>query len=462
MSEKKKHIIWRAIRGEEDNFVQGSIKNALILLAIPMILEMIMESLFAIVDTFWVSRISTEAVATVGITEALLMIIESVAIGVSMAGTALIARRIGEKNPAGAKKIIANVLLVGVSLSIVIGVICFLYADKILLMMGSNAELVEQGKTYTSIILGFNIILMLLFVLNGIFRGAGNAAIAMRTLWLANGLNLILDPLLIFGFWIIPGLGLKGAAIATCIGRGIGVLYQLRYLFKGDFMLRMGLPDFSFSKVILKKIIAIASGGAGQFLIATASWVFLIRIINHFGSQAVAGYTIAIRVIIFSILPSWGLSNAVATLVGQNLGAKEPDRAEKTVWMAGKYNMIFLLVLSIIFFIFSEPIIGIFSDDAVVISYGVAPLRILCAGYIFFAYQMVIGQAFNGAGDTRTPTIMNFSILWLIQIPLAYVMAITWGMGPNGVYITISVCNALLAVLGVYLFRRGKWKETVI
>lgn len=462
MSDSKKNIFLEALKDEERDYTKGSINRALVLLAIPMILEMVMESLFAIVDTFFVSKISTEAAATIGITESLLMIMESVAIGVAMAGTAMVARRIGEKNPEGAKKVIANVVTIGTIFSIILGIFCFVYASEILVMMGSEEKLVEEGAGYTSIILGFNVILMWLFVFNGIFRGAGNATIAMRTLWLANGLNIVLDPLLIFGLGFIPALGLEGAAIATCIGRGTGVLYQVYHLFYGKTSVQMTIPEWKIDWNIIKRIINIASGGAGQFLIATASWVFLIRIINHFGSQAVAGYTFAIRVIIFTILPSWGLANAVATLVGQNLGAGNPERAETTVWTAGKYNMYFLLGVSIIFFLIAEWIIGIFSKDPVVLDYGVSALKILCASYIFFAYQMILGQAFNGAGDTRTPTIMNFIACWLIQIPLAYFLAITVDLKVPGVYWAIAISSAILAAMSIYLFRKGKWKWKVV
>ena len=462
MKDKQRNIFFEALRHVERDYTKGSIGDALILLAVPMILEMAMESLFAIVDTFFVSRIGTEAVATIGITESLLMIMESIAIGVAMAGTAMIARRIGEKNPEAAKRVVANVVTIAVVLSVSIGALCFIFAGDILRLMGSEESLVLTGKGYTSIILGFNVFLTLLFVLNGIFRGAGNATIAMRSLWLANGLNIVLDPLMIFGIGSFAGFGLEGAAIATCIGRGTGVLYQFYHLFKGDTAIKIGLKDWKLSGQIMRKIIDIGAGGAGQFLIATASWIFLVRIINNFGSDAVAGYTIAIRIIIFTILPSWGLSNAVATLVGQNLGAKNPERAEKTVWKAGWYNMLFMGSVSILFFIIADRAVALFSQDPVVIAHGAKALKILCAGYIFFAYQMVVGQAFNGAGDTRTPTMMNFFVLWLIQIPLAYTLANVLEIGPTGVYFAIGISSACLASLAIFLFRRGKWKEKVI
>ncbi len=451
-----------ALKGEDRDFTTGSIKKALFLLAIPMILEMVMESLFAIVDIFFVSRISTHAVATIGITESILMIIESIAIGIAISGTALISRRIGEKNIEQARKVVFNVIAVGVVFSVVIGAFCFIYAADILLWMGSDPDLVEEGKGYTSIILGFNFFLVMLFVINGIFRGAGNAAIAMKSLWLANGINIVLDPLLIFGLGPVPGLGLEGAAIATCIGRGSGVVYQLYHLLDGKSVISITRKNLVLSYNIIRRLISLSAGGAGQFLVSTASWIFLIRIINYFGSEAVAGYTIAIRIIIFSILPSWGLSNAVATLTGQNLGAGRPDRAENTVWIAGKYNMIFLILLGIIFIIFANHFIGVFTDAPDVLGYGTNALRILCTGYIFYAYQMVIGQAFNGAGDTRTPVLLNIIALWLVQIPMAYFLSITLALGPNGVYASIAFSSFILAGLGVYVFKMGKWKKKVV
>ncbi|HMQ05857.1 MAG TPA: MATE family efflux transporter [Saprospiraceae bacterium] len=462
MIKKSIALFKEALRSEERDYTRGSLRVSLFLLAIPMIFEMVMESLFAIVDTFFVSRISTEAVATIGITESILMIIESVAIGISIAGTALIARRVGEKKIEEARKVVFNVIVVGIVFAVIVGVFCFVYASDILRWMGSEPELIAQGKGYTSIILGFNIFLVMLFVINGVFRGAGNAAIAMRTLWLANGLNIVLDPLLIFGLGPIPGMGLEGAAIATCIGRGSGVVYQWLHLYGGKSGISITLKDFKLSGITIRKIISLTSGAAGQFLISTASWIFLVRIINYFGSAAVAGYTIAIRIIIFSILPSWGLSNAVATLTGQNLGAGKPDRAERTVWMAGRYNMYFLIVMGIVFFIFAYSLTGVFTQDKEVMKYGAQALKILCTGYIFYAYQMVIGQAFNGAGDTRTPALLNVIALWCIQIPMAYFLSVVWQWGPNGVFVSIAFSNAILAALGIWVFTMGMWKNKIV
>lgn len=458
----KRQLIWDAIRGKAYDYTSGSLRLALFMLAIPMILEMVMESLFAIVDTFWVSKISNEAVATIGITESILMIVISIAIGISIAATAMISRRVGEHRPEEARIPAANAILLGVLCAGILGVASFIYAEDILRLMGSDETLVAAGGGYTRIILGFNVILMLLFINNGIFRGAGNASIAMRTLWLANGLNIILDPILIFGWMGLPALGLEGAAIATCIGRGVGVCYQLYHLLNGSAIVKLAWADFKPRLAVFGKILKIGAGGAGQFLISTASWIFLVRIVQQFGSEATAGYTLAIRIIIFTILPSWGLSNAVATLVGQNLGAGHSDRAAQTVWTAGWYNMLFMLGVSVFFFLLSEPVVGLFTRDAAVVSIATQALKILCLGYIFFAYQMVLSQAFNGAGDTRTPTLLNFIMLWLIEVPLAYVLALKMGMGPAGVFWSITISSSLLAVVFVVLFRKGSWAKTEV
>lgn len=428
-----------------------------------MILEMLMESVFAIVDIYFVSKLGdNDAVATVGLTESVLMLIESVAIGVAMAVTAMVARRIGEKDKAGASTAAGQAILLGVFLSLFLGSMAFIFADDILRFMGGSEALVQKGSAYTKIILGFNIVLMMLFLFNGIFRGAGNAAIAMYTLYLANGINVILDPCLIFGWWIFPELGLKGAAIASVIGRGVGVLFQIYVLVSGWSIIKPKLLDLMPKWLTLKKLFSVSVGGAGQFLIQTASWIFLVRILADFGSVVLAGYTIGIRVIIFTILPSWGLSNATATLVGQNLGAKLPDRAEQTVWMAAKYNAIFMFGLSALFFIIAEPTLRLFTDDPAVIKEGALCMRILFSSYIFFAYEMVLSQSFNGAGDTYTPTMINFIGSWLIQIPLAYTLAITFKMESVGVYIAIAINSILLAAMQYFAFRKGKWKLTEI
>ncbi len=455
-------LFFKAVKGEEMDYTKGTLKRALFLLSIPMILEMIMESLFAIVDVFFVAKVSNNAVATIGITEGLLMLVESVAIGIAMAATAMVSRRVGEKNTKEASKVAVQAVFLGVVVSLITGVLAFHYAEEILQLMGADADLVAEGKTYTRIILSMNFILMLLFVFNGIFRAAGNPAIAMRTLWLSNGLNIILDPIFIFGIGPITGMGVTGAAVATCIGRGSGVMYQLYVLFSGGSLIKVYKEYLRPHYGIMQRMGRVAAGGAGQFLISTASWIFLIKILAEFGSSVLAGYTIGLRIIIFSILPSWGLAMATATLVGQNLGAKQPDRAERTVWMASKYNALFLLIVSGIFIFFSHPIVSLFTADPAVIAEATLCLVILSFGYVFFAYQMTINQAFNGAGDTYTPTVISFVVMWLIQIPVAYLLALKLGYGSKGVYLTIVLCNALASMISVYLFRRGTWKTMVV
>lgn len=447
-----------ALKGSETNFTSGSIRRAIFLLSVPMILEMVMESLFAVVDVFFVGRVGTNAVATVGLTESVLTIIYSVAIGLSMATTALVARRVGEKNHHKAGDAAFQAIALSVLFSLVIGVCGSVFAREILEFMGGEPQLVEEGFLYTRIMFLGNISIMLLFLINGIFRGAGDASLAMKSLWLANGLNIVLDPIFIFGFGPIPEFGVAGAAIATTLGRTVGVLFQLYHLFGGKTIVKIGWDNMVIRAKTLVNLLKLASEGIGQFLVESASWIFLVRIISLFGSEALAGYTIAIRIIIFSILPSWGLSNAAATLVGQNLGADQPLRAEQSVWKTAYYNFLFLVVLSLVFYGGAPAFVGIFSDDPAVIGHGVESLRIICLGYVFLSYGMVVAQSFNGAGDTRTPLIINVFCYWLVQIPLAYVLAVWLDMGPRGVYIAIALTFSIAAVLSVLLFQRGKWK----
>ncbi len=459
--------IWKVIKeilnGSDRDFTKGSINKALFFLAIPMILEMAMESLFAIVDIYFISKLdNANATSAIGLTETFMFIVMSVALGIAMAATAIVSRRIGEKKNREAGKAGAQAIILAVFLSLIIGAIGLYFSEDLLRLMGSSEEMIKDGVIYTQIILSFNIVLMLLYVNNAIFRGAGDANIAMKTLWLANGINIVLDPCLILGLWIFPAWGLKGAAIATCIGRGIGVLFQLYHMFKGTNRIKIYWSDFKLKMVTIFKLFRISLGGAGQHLLTSASWIFIARIINEFGAEAFAGYTYSFRVIVFTILPSWGVAMAAATLVGQNLGANQAKRAEKSVWLAAFYNMIFLAIVSVIFLIYAEPVIRIFSEDPLVISNGKMGLQIVCLGYIFYAYEMVIGQSFNGAGDTVTPTILNFICFWLIQIPLAYYLAKVVGLGPKGVYITIAISSSILAVLAILVFRRGKWKTTVV
>lgn len=456
-------LIKQALQGAEHNYTEGSINRAIFLLSIPMILEMAMESLFAVVDIFFVSRLnSSDAVAVVGLTESMLAIIYSLAMGLSMGATAMIARRVGEKDFEGAAVAGVQALFIGVALSMLISAAGLFFYRDLLLLMGASPSVVEGGAGYTQWMFAGNATIMLLFLINGIFRGAGDAAIAMRSLWLANILNMILDPIFIFGWGPIPAYGVEGAAIATNIGRGVGVAYQLYHLFKGKSMIKITSANFKLDWPVVGRLIKVSAGGTGQFIIASASWIFLARIMSTFGSAAIAGYTIAIRVIVFTILPSWGMANAAATLVGQNLGAGQPERAEKSVWKAGFANMVFLLVVMIVFLFLSHPILSFFTKDAVVLQHGMQCLQVVAFGYIFYGYGMVVTQSFNGAGDTRTPIWLNLFGFWFFQIPLAYLLAVQLMFGPTGVYAAIAIAESAIAIAGIIIFRKGKWKTVKI
>lgn len=457
-----RQTIWEAIQGKEKNFTTGSINRALIILSIPMILEMVMESLFAVVDVFFVSRIGTDAIATVGLTETVVTIVYALAIGISMGATAMVSRRIGEKDEEAAAVAAVQAIILSASVSVIISIIGIFYADDILRMMGGSPELVASGANYTRIILGTNIVITFLFLLNGIFRGAGDAFLAMRALWIANICNIILDPLLILGIGPFPELGLQGAAIATSIGRGLGVSYQVYILLSGASIIRLARRHLRITWQIIKRLAKVSLNGAWQFMISSLSWIVMMRITADFGSEAVAGYTVAIRLIIFTILPSWGLSNAAATLVGQNLGAGEPERAEQSVWRAGYYNTIFLLAISVVFIVFARQLLGLFTEVEAVKNAGVLALRIICVGYLFFSYGMVISQSFNGAGDTFTPMVVNIICFWFLQIPLGFLLAKTLGLGLAGVCWAIVLSETVLATIFIILFRRGKWKTVSI
>lgn len=447
-----------SVSDEEQKVTSGSIDRAIFLLAVPMMLEMIMESLFAVVDVFFVSKLGVNATATVGLTESMMTIVYSIGIGLSAAATAVVARRIGEWNAKDASIAAAQSLYIGLFFSLILSVIGAVFAEDLLRAMGASEELISEGIGYTRLVLAANFGAMFLFLINGIFRGAGNAGIAMRTLWLSNGLNIILCPIFIFGWGPIPAFGVMGAAIATTIGRSVGVCYQLYHLFKGKGIIKVTKEALLVRWAIVKNILSIASGGTGQYLIASASWIFLVRIVSDFGPEALAGYTIAFRTIVFCILPAWGIANAAATLVGQNLGAEQPDRAEKSVWRTGQVCAAFLGLVMIFFLFTAEQLIGFFTIQDQVIIYGVQCLQLVSLGNIAYAYEMVIGMAFNGAGDTRTPTILNFFGFWLFQIPLAYVMATVLGMGPKGVFSAVGISEAAIAVAAIILFKRGKWK----
>jgi putative MATE family efflux protein len=450
---------WIAVTGKEREFTTGSIRKAIFMLSIPMILEMLMESIFALVDIAYVSQVSINAVATIGLTESVITLVYAIAIGLSMAATAVVARRVGGKNLKGAREAAVQAIFLGVLVSIVVGIIGFLYNKEILVLMGAEPDLIAEGHGYTKWLIGGNITIMLLFLINAIFRGAGDASIAMWTLVLSNGLNIILDPIFIFGWGPVPEYGVMGAAIATNIGRGTAVLFQLGILFFGWSKIKLVLRDMVLNLKVMFNLIKVSAGGIAQFLIGTSSWVFLMRIMSEFGSEVLAGYTIAIRVMMFTLMPSWGMSNAAATLVGQNLGAKQPDRAEKSVWITGKYNAIFMGLVSIIYLLFAKQIITAFADTPSVVENGALCLRIIAAGYIFYAYGMVVSNAFNGSGDTQTPTKINLIAFWLYQLPVAYLLALVLDWGAIGVFIAITTAEVLLAAIGIVWFRKGKWKH---
>ncbi|MFN3137485.1 MAG: MATE family efflux transporter [Allomuricauda sp.] len=456
------HYFWIAISGKETEFTSGSIRKAIFMLSIPMILEMLMESIFALVDIAYVSKVSVNAVATIGLTESVITLVYALAIGLSMAATAVVARRIGEKDVQGARIAAVQAISLGVLISVLIGIIGIIYAKDILALMGGEPELIAEGYGYTQWLIGGNITITLLFLINAIFRGAGNASIAMWALVLSNGLNIILDPMFIFGFGPIPEMGVKGAAVATNIGRGTAVLFQLGILFFGWGKIKLLAKDLVLNFKVMLNLIKVSLGGIAQFLIGTSSWIFLMRIMSEFGSEVLAGYTIAIRVMMFTLMPSWGMSNAAATLVGQNLGAKQPERAERSVWKTGKYNAIFMGTVSLGYLIFAKTIISWFNATPEVVKSGALCLQIIALGYIFYAYGMVVTQAFNGAGDTRTPTKINLISFWFFQLPLAYVSALVLGWGAIGVFLAITLAEVLLAVLAMVWFKKGKWKQVQV
>jgi len=451
-----------ALRGSHQDFTVGSLNRAILLLAIPMVMEMVLESLFAVVDVLWVGRLGADAIATVGLTEALLSLVMAISFGLSLSTTAMVARRIGEKDPAGAAVAGVQAIAIGLAVSAIVGIPCLFYGPDLLRVMGASPQVVAVGSGYARIALGGSAALMLLFLNNAIFRGAGDAAIAMRLLWVSNIINFILDPCLIFGFGPFPKLGVTGAALATFTGRSIGVFYQFYRLLRGTERIRILRSQIRVNLRVLLRLLRVSLTGILQFLIAHTSWIGLVRIVSIFGSAALAGYTIAIRILIFIILPSWGLSNAAATLVGQNLGAKQPERAETSVWRTGFWNMIFLGAIGVFFIFFAEPTVRLFTNDPAVIPLAATCLRILSYGNIGYAYGMVMLQAFNGAGDTVTPTIVNFFGFWLVEIPLAYFLAIPFRLHSNGVFWSIVIAEAFIAAAGIVLFKRGRWKRQQI
>jgi putative MATE family efflux protein len=455
--------IWQelknALRGSEADYTEIKIGRAIFLLAVPMILELIMESTFAVVDIYFVGNLGPSAVATVGLTETYLFLLYSIAMGLSLAAAAIVARRIGEKEREKAAVTAVQAIFIALLISIPFVIAGIFFSKELLSLMGGDKWALEHGYRFTQWMLGSNFVILLLFMINAIFRGAGDPAIAMRVLWIANGFNIILDPLFIFGLGPFPELGIQGAAVSTSIGRSIGVLIQLWFLFKGGKHIRVLRGYISLNGKIILKIIRTSLGGIGQMIIAMTSWIFVVRILSEFGSHVVAGTTIALRIMMFTMMPAWGMSNAAATLVGQNLGAQKPDRAERSVWITGFCNMLFLICVAVVYFIFSEKLVGLFSNDGKVISVGGEWLRIVSYSYFIYGWWMVSSQAFNGAGDTATPTKINFVFFWLIQIPLAYFLSTVMGFDYSGVFWAIFVSETAVGLFTLWLFKKGKWKN---
>jgi putative MATE family efflux protein len=454
--------IRESLRGSRQDYTVGPVGRSIILLAIPMVLEMCMESIFAVVDIKWVSYLGPDAMATVGLTESLLTLMYAIAIGLSIGATATVARRIGEHNPDGAARAAIQSLALGLIVSIVIALVAAPFAPKLLSIIGASPEVVARGWGFTTIMLAGNLTIMMLFMINAIFRGAGDAAIAMRVLWLANAINIVLGPCFIFGLGPFPRWGIAGAAVATNIGRGTGAIYACSRLIRKGGRFEIKRRHFRLEPAIMGRLVRLSATGTFQVFIGMASWIGLVRTISSFGTDALAGYIVGIRVIMFALLPSFGMSNAAATMVGQALGAKKPERAERAVWKAGFYNLIFLGSIGLIFVVFARQIIGLFTHDPAVVPYGVDCLRIVACGFLFYAYGMVLTQSFNGAGDTWTPTILNLFVFWLWELPLAYVLAVVFGFGPRGVFLAITIAFSTLAIVSAIFFRRGKWKMKVV
>lgn len=454
--------VGQALRGTETDYTAGPVGRAILLLSIPMVLEMAMESVFAIVDIFFVSRLGADAVAAVGLTEALLTVVYALAMGLGIGATALVARRIGEKDPEGAAHAAVQAILLALGISVVLGTLGSLYAGELLALMGASPEVIGTGLGYARILLGGEAAIIVLFVVNAIFRGAGDAAIAMRVLILANAINIVLDPLLIFGVGPFPEMGVAGAAVATTIGRSTGALLALWMLWRPGGRIPAGRRHLGLDLRVMGQMLRLSGAATLQMLVGTASWTALARILAVFGSPVLAGYTVAMRVILFAILPSFGMSNAAATMVGQALGADKPERAQQAVWKACLLNFAFLGIVGVLFVAFARPIVGWFSTDPEVVRHGATALRVVALGFPLYAFGLVVTQAFNGAGDTWTPTWINLAVFWMIEIPLAYLLANTFGFGPTGVFWAISISFSLLAVVSFLIFRRGRWKTKVV
>jgi putative MATE family efflux protein len=458
--------LWGAVRealagARGRDFTEGPIGRAIFILAVPMVLEMMMESIFVVVDVFVVAHLGADAVATVGLTESFMTILYALAMGLSIGAGAMVARRIGEKDAEGAAHTAAQVVLFGLGLALIIGALGAVFAPRLLAIMGASPGVIAN-VSFTRVMLGGNASVVLLFLINSVFRSAGDAATAMRTLWLANAINIVLGPALVFGWGPLPQLGVVGAAIGTTIGRGTGVLYASSRLRKAESRVRLRARHFGLDVALIARVIRLSSAATFQVFVGMASWIGLVRILASFGSDALAGYTIGIRVVMFALLPSFGMSNAAATMVGQALGAKKPERAEAAVWKTARYNAVFLALIGLLFVLFARQIVGGFTQEPGVARYGVLALRTIAYGFVFYAYGMVIGNSFNGAGDTRTPTLINLFVFWLLEIPLAWLLAHQLGMGPFGVFVAMTVAFSTLAVVSAVLFRRGRWKSQVV
>jgi putative MATE family efflux protein len=452
-------VVLHSLKGEQHDYTSESLNRAVLLLAVPMVLEMLMESLFAVVDVFWVSSLGKEAIAVIGLTESVMTLVYAIAIGISLAAAAIVSRRIGEKDPESAAQTAAQIMLLGVTISAVLGMVLAYFAADILRLMGADASIVALGTDFARIMLGCNATVFLIFLINAIFRGAGDAVLAMRTLWLANALNIVLGPCFIFGWGPFPEMGVTGAAVATNIGRGIGVLYQLWHLAGHHSRIRVRLRHLIPMFDVLKSIVTTAGNGIAQLLISTTSWVGLFKILSLYGSSALAGYTIAIRVVVFALMPASGLANAAATLVGQNLGAGRPDRAEAAVRIATRFNVIFLGIIGAVFVIFAHPLVSLFTTDPEVLKHGTRALWIVSLAFPLYAAGMCLEAAFNGSGDTWTPTRLNFFCFWLGQVPLAWILAEAFSLGPVGIFIAVPVSFSVLALWSAFLFRQGRWKQ---
>ncbi len=456
------HDVRDAVRGTRHDYTSGSISRAIVLLAIPMVLEMLMESLFALSDVFFVSRLGASAVATVGLTESMMIIVYTLAMGLAIGGSAMVARRVGEKDANGAARAAVQALIVGAVASAVLGLVGAIFAPELLTLMGAAPDVLATGTTFTRVMLGGSGTAFLLFVVNSAFRGAGDAAVSMRVLWLANGLNIVLGPMLIFGIGPFPELGVTGAAVATTIGRGVGLLFALRILVRGAGHLRVLREHIVLELETMRTLLRLSVNATFQVLVGSLSWMVLIRLMAGFGSAAMAGYTIAVRMVMFCLLPAWGLGNAAATMVGQALGARNPERATQAVWTAARYNVTFLGAVGVLFVAATTPIVALFTHDATVHDVAVPGLRLMAFGFPLYAFGMVLTQAFNGAGDTRTPTRINIGVFWIFELPLAWGLARYTSLGPQAVFVSVLAAYSLLAAVSAVAFRAGRWRTTTV